>query len=98
MFRALGAALMDSDGTVQVHSDSVREALEYSAKLVRFFPDDALSYDNASNNLALISGKSALIFNPLPPGRSQSAMHQRLPLIAGPSRLPPGRAAGSCQH
>src|SRR3954451_8964209 len=27
-------------------------------------PDDALSYDDASNNRALISGKSALIFNP----------------------------------
>jgi ABC-type glycerol-3-phosphate transport system substrate-binding protein len=64
MFRAFGAALMDGKGVVQVDSEAVHEALEYSAKLVQFVPDDALSYDNASNNRALISGKSALIFNP----------------------------------
>jgi ABC-type glycerol-3-phosphate transport system substrate-binding protein len=64
MFRAFGAALVDSNGIIQVHSDAVQQALEYSAKLVRFIPDDALSYDDASNNRALIAGKSALIFNP----------------------------------
>ena len=64
MFRAFGAALMDSNGKIQVPSDAVQQALEYSAKLVRFVPDDALSYDDASNNRALIAGKSALIFNP----------------------------------
>jgi len=31
----------------------VQQVLEYSAKLVRFMPDDALSYDDASNNRAL---------------------------------------------
>ena len=31
---------------------------------MKFYPDDAVSYDDASNNRALISGKSALIFNP----------------------------------
>src|SRR5689334_16365321 len=64
MFRAFGAALMDSKGTIQVRSDQVQQVLEYSEKLIRFFPDDALIYDDASNNRALISGKSALIFNP----------------------------------
>ncbi len=38
--------------------------LEYGQKLVKLLPDDAVSYDDASNNRALISGKSALIFNP----------------------------------
>ena len=38
--------------------------LEYAQKLVKFLPDDAVSYDDASNNRALISGKSALILNP----------------------------------
>ena len=33
-------------------------------KLVKFYPADAVSYDDASNNRALISGKTALIFNP----------------------------------
>ncbi|MBV8400343.1 MAG: extracellular solute-binding protein [Acetobacteraceae bacterium] len=64
MFRAFGAALVDGKGNIQVHSDAVQQVLEYSAKLVRFMPDDALIYDDASNNRALISGQSALIFNP----------------------------------
>ena len=64
MFRAYGAALIDNEGNIQVKSDAVREVLEYSQKLVKFLPDNAASYDDASNNRALISGKSALIFNP----------------------------------
>ena len=40
------------------------QCLEYAQKLVKFLPADAVSYDDASNNRALISGKSALIFNP----------------------------------
>ena len=40
------------------------QVLEFAQKLVKFYPDDAVSYDDASNNRALISGKSALIFNP----------------------------------
>jgi hypothetical protein len=42
----------------------VHAVLEYAQKLVKFLPDDAVSYDDASNNRALISGKSALIMNP----------------------------------
>ncbi|HEX4369239.1 MAG TPA: extracellular solute-binding protein [Rhodopila sp.] len=64
MFRAYGAALIDSEGTVQVKSEAVHQVLEYAQKLVKFIPDDAVSFDDASNNRALISGKSALIFNP----------------------------------
>ena len=64
MFRAFGATLIDSEGAVQVNSDAVHAVLEYAQKLVKFLPNDAVSYDDASNNRALISGKSALIFNP----------------------------------
>ncbi len=64
MFRAFGATLIDSEGAIQVKSDQVRAVLEYSQKLIQFLPADAVSYDDASNNRALISGKSALIFNP----------------------------------
>lgn len=56
MFRAFGAALVDSNGAIRVDSDAVHEALDYSAKLIRFMPDEALVYDDASNNRALISG------------------------------------------
>jgi ABC-type glycerol-3-phosphate transport system substrate-binding protein len=38
--------------------------LEYGKKLVHFLPPDTVSYDDASNNRALISGRSALILNP----------------------------------
>lgn len=38
--------------------------LVFVQRLVRFYPDDAVSFDDASNNRALISGKSAMIFNP----------------------------------
>jgi ABC-type glycerol-3-phosphate transport system substrate-binding protein len=42
----------------------VNTVLDYGRKLVKFFPPDSVSYDDASNNRALISGKSALIWNP----------------------------------
>ena len=39
-------------------------AMEYCQKLVKFMPPDAVQWDDASNNRALISGKAALIWNP----------------------------------
>jgi len=38
--------------------------LEYAKKLLPYLPPDTVSYDDASNNRALISGKSAMIWNP----------------------------------
>jgi ABC-type glycerol-3-phosphate transport system substrate-binding protein len=64
LFAAYGADLIDSEGSSQLKSDAVRQVLEYSQRLVKALPDDAVSYDDATNNRALISGKSALIFNP----------------------------------
>jgi ABC-type glycerol-3-phosphate transport system substrate-binding protein len=64
MFHAFGAVLIDGEGNNKVKSDEVRAVLEYGQKLVKQLPDDAVSYDDASNNRALISGKSPLIFNP----------------------------------
>ncbi len=64
LFAAFGANLIDSEGNSQVKSDAVRQVLDYAERLVKFLPDDAVSYDDASNNRALISGKSAFIFNP----------------------------------
>lgn len=64
IFRAYGAELVDQEGTIKVDSDAVHQALGYAQKLVKFLPADAVSYDDASNNRALISGQSALIFNP----------------------------------
>jgi len=64
LFRSFGAALIDHEGTVQLDSDTVRQVLEFTTRLVKFYPDDAVSFDDASNNRALISGRSALICNP----------------------------------
>ena len=64
MFAAFGAELINAKGDVNVRSDNVRQVLEYAQQFVKHLPDDAVSYDDASNNRALISGKSALIWNP----------------------------------
>jgi ABC-type glycerol-3-phosphate transport system substrate-binding protein len=64
MFAAFGAELITAKGDITVKTDNVRKVLEYSQQLVKHLPDDAVSYDDASNNRALISGKSALIWNP----------------------------------
>lgn len=64
LFRSYGAELVNAQGEVTVDSDAVRAVLEYMQKLAPHLPPDVYSYDDASNNRALISGKSALIFNP----------------------------------
>ena len=64
LFRSFGAELVNSKGDITAKSDGVRRVLEYSQKLFAFLPNDVFSWDDASNNRALISGKSALIFNP----------------------------------
>jgi ABC-type glycerol-3-phosphate transport system substrate-binding protein len=63
-FHAFGATLVDAKGNVTVKSDPVRQALEYYTKLAKFFPPDAPSWDDASNNKWLVSGRGALILNP----------------------------------
>jgi ABC-type glycerol-3-phosphate transport system substrate-binding protein len=64
LFAAYGATLIDGEGKSQLKSDAMHQVLEFAQKLVKFYPADSVSYDDASNNRALISGKSALIFNP----------------------------------
>ncbi|HEY6432313.1 MAG TPA: extracellular solute-binding protein, partial [Acetobacteraceae bacterium] len=64
MFGAFGADLVDAKGNVTVDSDNVRQVLEYAKKMLPFLPPDTVSYDDASNNRALISGKAAMIYNP----------------------------------
>ena len=64
IFAAYGAEVVNAKGDINTKSDAVREVLEYAQRLVKFLPADAVSYDDASNNRALISGQSALIWNP----------------------------------
>jgi ABC-type glycerol-3-phosphate transport system substrate-binding protein len=63
-FGAFGAHLLDAKGNVTVDTDTVREAMDYCKRLIPFLPADTVQYDDASNNRALISGKSAMIWNP----------------------------------
>lgn len=64
MFGAFGADLVNEKGDITLKTPAVRQVLEYGQKLVKFLPADAVSYDDASNNRALISGNSALVCNP----------------------------------
>ena len=64
IFSAYGADLVNAKGNITVDSDKVRQVMEFGQRMVKFLPSDTVSYDDASNNRALISGKSALIYNP----------------------------------
>jgi ABC-type glycerol-3-phosphate transport system substrate-binding protein len=64
VFHSFGAMLVDANGNVTVNSEPVRQALDYYARLARFFPPDAPAWDDSSNNKWLISGRGALIMNP----------------------------------
>jgi hypothetical protein len=64
LFAACGATLIDAEGKSRLKSDAMRQVLVFARKLVKFYPADAVSHDDASNNRALISGKTALIFKP----------------------------------
>ena len=64
MFASYGVHLVDAEGSITVKTDATRQALEWFQRLAKFLPGSVFAYDNASNNKALISGQSALIFNP----------------------------------
>jgi ABC-type glycerol-3-phosphate transport system substrate-binding protein len=64
VFHSFGADLVDPEGTITVKTDATRQALEFFKRLSQWLDGDVYAYDNASNNKALVSGKSALIFNP----------------------------------
>lgn len=63
-FGAFGAHLLNAKGDITVDTETVREAMDYCKRLIPFMPAETVQYDDASNNRALISGKSALIWNP----------------------------------
>ena len=63
LFAGFGAQLVDPKGNITVRSDNVRQVLEYAQKLAKFVDPGVYGWDGAGNNRALISGKSALIFD-----------------------------------
>jgi Bacterial extracellular solute-binding protein len=64
LFQSFGATLIDAEANVAIKSDAVREALDYLKRLGQFLPPEVYTWNNSSNNRALIAGKSALIINP----------------------------------
>ncbi|WP_135469922.1 ABC transporter substrate-binding protein [Crenalkalicoccus roseus] len=65
LFACYGAHLVDERGNVTVrNNDKVRQVMEYAVRLFEHIPSEMFAADDATNNRALISGRSALIFNP----------------------------------
>jgi ABC-type glycerol-3-phosphate transport system substrate-binding protein len=65
LFQSYGAHLMDARGNVTVRNNpKLRQAVEMGVRIGRSLPGDVWAWDDGGNNRALISGRSALIFNP----------------------------------
>lgn len=65
LFNSFGAQMLDERGNVTVRNNAkLRAAVDYMVRLARFLPNDVWAWDDASNNRAIQSGRSALIFNP----------------------------------
>lgn len=64
LFLSFGAELVNGSGEIVINSDAVRAALSYLQELTRYMPEDIYSWDDASNNRWLVSGKGATIVNP----------------------------------
>jgi ABC-type glycerol-3-phosphate transport system substrate-binding protein len=65
LFASYGAQITNAKGEPTIRgNDKLRQAIDYAVRLSRFLPNDVWAWDDASNNRALISGRSALIFNP----------------------------------
>src|SRR6516164_2867338 len=64
VFHSFGAQLVDANEKITVKTDAVRQALDYYKRCAQFFPADAPSWDDASNNKWLLAGRGALIMTP----------------------------------
>jgi ABC-type glycerol-3-phosphate transport system substrate-binding protein len=65
LFRCYGAEMIDARGNVNMrNNDKLRQVMEYAGRLFQHIPNEMFAADDATNNRALIAGRSALIFNP----------------------------------
>ena len=65
LFESYGARVTDERGNPTIRGNqALRQVMDYAVRLSRFLPNDVWAWDDAANNRALISGRSALIFNP----------------------------------
>ena len=90
-----------SKGNITVDTPPVHRFLEWAQKMVKFLPPDATVYDDASNNRALVSGKSALITSTRTPSPSSATgpRPHASPLNASVAITPPSpRATGTASR
>ena len=65
MFRCYGAEMVNAKGEITIrNNDRVKQVLDYAGRLFQHLPNEMFAADDATNNRALISGRTALIFNP----------------------------------
>ncbi|MCC6918624.1 MAG: extracellular solute-binding protein [Alphaproteobacteria bacterium] len=64
LFLSFGSVMVNAKNEIAVDSEETRRALEYMVRLAKFMPSDVHSWDDASNNDWLVSGRGACIFNP----------------------------------
>src|SRR5438045_6658314 len=63
ILNSYGVQLVNEKGDITVRSEATKTVLDWFKRTVPFFPESVYAWDDASNNRALISGQSALIFN-----------------------------------
>lgn len=65
LFAGYGANLMDEKGNPTVRNNpKLRAAVDMLVRIGKTLPGDVWAWDDGGNNRALISGRSALVFNP----------------------------------
>lgn len=64
IFNSFGAVLVDQKENITAKTENVRKALDYATRLAKEYPADSPSWDDASNNKWLVSGRGAMIMNP----------------------------------
>jgi multiple sugar transport system substrate-binding protein len=87
MMRSFGASLQDEDGRVTLNTPATVEAVKMSAAIYKAgMSDEVFSWDSASNNRLLSSGRGSLILNPISAIR---ATEQQDPVLAADIALAP---------
>src|SRR5215475_1967323 len=90
-----GAKVLEADGkTPAINSDKTAQVIEYYKELYRDAMDpEVLSWDDASNNRGILSGKYSWIHNPISP--YNAALKEKMPIADDINHHPsPGGPAG----
>ncbi|MFC7541457.1 extracellular solute-binding protein [Siccirubricoccus deserti] len=96
LMTSYGAHLMDEKGNPTVRNNpKLRTAVDMLVRISKTLPNDVWAWDDGGNNRALISGRSALIFNPPSAWAVAKRDAPQVAEIAGPCRCRPGRRAAS---